>query len=57
MSMLLSDFGVAIVFLIAASFYAMRNYTIITRVWLSVASVGLMCCMLAVSYLFAILFS
>lgn len=52
-NMLFADFGVGIMFLIACSFYAFRHYPVINRVWLSVASCGVLCAAFALSFMLA----
>lgn len=52
-NMLFVDFGIGIVFLIACSFYAFRHYPMINRVWLSVASCGVLCAAFALSFVLA----
>lgn len=52
-NMLFADFGVGIMFLIACSFYAFRRYPVINRIWLSVASCGVLCAAFAFSFMLA----
>ena len=51
--MLFVDFGIGVVFLIACSFYAFRRYPVINRIWLSVASCGVLCAAFALSFMLA----
>lgn len=51
--MLFVDFGIGIIFLVACSFYAFRRYPVINRVWLSVASCGVLCAAFALSFVLA----
>lgn len=52
-NMLFADFGVGVTFLIVCSFYAFRHYPVINRVWLSVASCGVLCAAFALSFVLA----